>query len=172
MIEDALWKILAFILAMILMFVAPLMTMYDRLDAITYSVAFSAANELADLSRELGQVKELNYLTLMDKLNATGNTYTVEMEHYKKVYVPVYDNAGVFQDDYEIVYEGTFTHEIQEALRVSGSYEMEAGDLFYVHIENKSQTGAQVARNLLLRTSENYPVIIVRSGGMVHHESN
>lgn len=172
MIEDALWKLLAFLVAVILMFVAPLMTLYDRQDAITYSVAFSAVNELVDVSRGMGEVKALNYQKLMDKLSATGNTYDVRMEHYKKVYVPVYDNAGAFQNGYEIVYEGVFTKEITDQLTATGSYDMAAGDLLYIHVENRSKTRAQLARGLLLRTSENYPVIIVRSGGMVHHEPN
>lgn len=170
MIENSLWKILAFIVAIILMFAAPMMTMYDRQDAITYSVVFSAVGEMADLTRELGVLNDANYVAMMDLLSATGNTYTVELEHYKKVYMPVYDGAGVFQNDYETIYQGAFNADIMTALQGSGTYKMAAGDLFFVHVENKSKTKSQIIREILFDQGDNFPTIIVRSGGMIHHE--
>ena len=172
MIENSLWKILAFIIAIILMFVAPMMTMYDRQDAITYSVAFSAVGEMADVTRELGRLKAMNYERMMDLLTATGNTYEVQVEHYKKVYVPVYNNAGIFMNDYKITYEGSFNADILAVLEATGDYKMSAGDLFFVHLENSSKTKGQVIREILLNQSDSLPNIIVRSGGMIHHEPN
>ena len=172
MIENSLWKILAFIMAIILMFVAPMMTMYDRQDAITYSVAFSAIGELADMTRELGSLKSENYDAMTDLLTATGNTYDVQMEHYRKVYVPVYDATGVFLNDYRISYEGSFNADIMTALEATGDYEMAAGDMFFVHVENSSKTRSQIIREILLNQSDDLPSIVIRSGGMIHHELN
>ena len=172
MIEEALWKILAFILAVILLFVAPLITLYDRQDAITYSVVFSAVSEFSDVTRELGVVREQNLHQLLGTLSATGNTYDVQLEHYKKVYVPIYDPAGVFMDDYYTSYEGVFNTDIYAVLNSVDSYPMNAGDLFFIQIENTSKTRSQVAKSLLFNISGDYPTIVVRNGGLVRYESH
>lgn len=170
MIEEALWKILAFIVAVILMFVAPMMTMYDRQEAITYSVVFTAVSELTDITRDVGRLEENNLAKLMDTLAATGNTYDVALEHYRKVYVPVYDSANVFTGEYYSSYEGVYNIDIHEALNHSGLYDMKAGDMFYVQVENNSMTVGQVARKLFWGGGADYPVIVVRNGGMIRHE--
>lgn len=172
MIEESLWKILAFIVAVILMFGAPMMTMFDRQEAITYSVVFSAVGELSDISRDTGRIDEVNLKQLMTTLSATGNTYEVTLEHYKKIYVPVYDSAGTFTGEYYSSYEGLFNVDIYQVLTATGNYDMNEGDLFYVHVENRSETIGQVARRILWRQSTTYPVIIVRNGGMVRHDPN
>ena len=172
MIEEALWKILAFIIAVILMFVAPLMTMYDRQEAITYSVVFSCVGELTDISREVGMLREQNFSRLMDRLSATGNTYDVQLEHYKKVYVPIYDSAGTFMNDYYISYEGSFNADIMAELQATGTYDFNVGDLFFVQVENRSKTRSQVAKSIVFQIESDYPSVIVRNGGMVRHESH
>lgn len=172
MMEEALWKILAFILAVVLLFVAPLITLYDRQEAITYSIVFSAVSEFTDVTREIGVVREQNLNQLLGTLSATGNTYDVQLEHYKKVYVPIYDTTGNFMDDYYISYEGVFNADIYEALTSANSYALNAGDLFFIQIENESKTRSQVARNILFNMSGDYPTIVVRNGGLVRYESH
>jgi len=172
MIEEALWKILAFFLAVVLLFVAPLITLYDRQDAITYSVVFSAVSEFTDVTREIGAVREQNLNQLLGTLSATGNTYDVQLEHYKKIFVPIYDATGTFMNDYYISYEGVFNADIYESLATSKTYDLSAGDLFYIQIENTSKTRSQVAKSFFLNSQGEYPTIIVRNGGLVRYESH
>ena len=171
MIEEVLWKVLAFIVAVVLIFLAPLQVMYDRQEAISYSVVFSAVGELTDLTRDTGRLDEKNFGKMMTVLNATGVTYEVSIEHYKKNYVPIYDSGGVFTGTYHTSYEGVFMEDVQGPLESTGTYDMDEGDLFYVQVENRSKTPGQVFRSLLYGGGD-YPVIVVRNGGMIRHEPN
>ncbi len=172
MIEEMLWKILTFIVAVILMFVAPVISIYDRQESITYSMVFSAVGELTDITREVGAINELNFSKLLATLSATGNTYDVQLEHYRKVYVPKYDNAGNFMNDYYISYEGSFNEDILSGLEASGKYPLDVGDLFFVQVENRSKTKSQVVKDIVFGAKSAYPSIVVRNGGMVRHESH
>ncbi len=168
--DQALWKILGFLLAAILLFVTPLISVYDRQDDISYTIAYSQVQELTDMTRDRGYLDEALYLKLNKILAATGNTYEITLEHYKKTYVPVYDDAGLFMDDFYVSYEGYFNGDIEKVLENQHRYDLSIGDLFFVRVENKSKTKSQVIREILLNISTDYPTIIIRSGGMVRHE--
>lgn len=174
MVEESLWKILAFLLAVVLIFIAPTIAVYDRMDAITYTIVQNEVTRFCDGVRDTGYVSEQGYRTLNQSLSSTGLAYDVKLEHYEKNYVPVYSGA-TFMDRYEIVYEGNYNDVIYEGLETPsnmGQYDMSVGDLFYIEVTNKSATKSQTIRQLLLGLSQKYPVIVVRSGGMVRHESD
>lgn len=170
MIEGTLWKILAFLLAVSLMFVAPMMVIYDRQEAITYTLALSAVNEMTALSRELGFVNQNQYHQLMDRLGATGLTYDISLEHYKKVYIPVYDTLGTFTGDSYVSFEGVYNGDITDVIEGAGQYKMSTGDMFFLQVENRTPTPAQALRQMVWHRSSDARAIIVRSGGMVHNE--
>lgn len=171
MIEESLWKVLAFLLVVVLIFVGPTVTAYDRMDAITYNVVASEVTRFCDTVRDLGYVDERALTTLMDSLSATGVSYNVTLEHHEKTYIPVY-SSGSFKDRYEIVYESHYNDEIESALSAGIDYIMDVGDMFYIHVENRSATKSQTIRQLFLGVSQKYPVIVVRNGGMIRHESD
>ncbi len=171
MVEQGLWKIMAVILAVVLMFAAPMMVMYDRQEAITYSVAYSAVSQMCDQVRNTGVIEPEIIQTLTDQLNATGIAYDIQLEHYSKIYVPIYDEStGIFTGDYFSDYMGKYNADIYDTLEGIGTYNMSVGDLFFIQIENKDQTLAQRARGMIFGRSMDWPVIIVRNGGMVRHE--
>lgn len=174
MIEQSLWKILAFIMAVILMFIAPTITAYDRMDSITYNVVHSEVDRFCDGVRDTGVITKDNYNQFTSALARTGITYNITMEHYDKTYVPIYTGAS-FTGDYEIVYDSHYNETIEEALEdisQNNQYAMTIGDMIYVHVENTSATKSQTIRQMLIGVSRKYPVIIVRNGGMIRHESN
>ncbi len=174
MIEQSLWKILAFMIAVVLIFVAPTITIYDRMDAITYNVVESEVSRFCDVVRDTGVITEKSYNAFLAALGQTGVTYEVTIEHNEKLYVPVYVGS-VFQDRYEIIYDNHYSDTIADSLRdgaVGNSYHMSVGDMFYVHVENQSATKSQTIKQLFLGVSSKYPVIVVRNGGMVRHESD
>lgn len=179
MIEQSLWKILAFLMAVILIFVAPTLTIYDRMDAMTYNVVNTEVTKFCDGIRDKGVIDEKSYNNFLNDLALTGITYDVVIEHHEKVYIPVYvaDAFGVetFADDYEIVYDGHYNDEVEAAFNdaaVDNVYKMSVGDMVYIHVENTSATKSQVVKQLLLGASRKYPVIVVRNGGMIRHESD
>jgi len=170
MLDQALWKILAFILAVVLIFVAPSISLYDRQDTISYTVVNTSLKHLCDGVRDVGTLHAKAYQDFLEELSRTGNTYHVVLECYEKNYLPIYDISGTFVEDYYISYDGTFTQDIENQLEATGRYDMHEGDLFYVHVENSSQTKSQTIRQIFLGAGRKYPSIIVRNGGMVRHE--
>lgn len=170
MIDQILWKIAGFILAVILIFVAPTISLYDRQDAISYTVVNTAVKHLCDGVRDVGTLHEKAYQDFLDEINRTGNTYNVSLEYYEKIYVPIYNEINIFMEDYYISYEGVFTEDIESRLREYGKYDMYEGDLFYIYVENSSQTKSQVIRQIFIGAGRKYPTILVRNGGMIHYE--
>ncbi len=165
--ENLLWKVFALILTTIMIFIVPITLFYDRMDTVSYNVAYEAVNEFADESRELGVVNKYNYDRFMSKLNSTGISYDVDIEHYKKVYLPVLDDAGVETGEIRSVYEGVYDADI-----VSGIYEddyvMEAGDMLYVQISNNTNTIGEIIKGKLTGVNASKGTIYARGGGMVH----
>lgn len=174
MVEESLWKVLGFLLAVILIFVAPTIATYDRMDAITYNVVQSEVAKFCDGVRDTGYISQNSYDALLQTLANTGVGYSVLIEHYEKVYVPIYSGA-TFMNRYEIVYDAYYNESVFEAFEDplnGGRYSMAVGDLVYVHVENTSPTKSQTIKQLLLGVNQRYPVIVVRNGGMVRHEPN
>ncbi len=166
--ENILWKLLAFILAVVLMFLAPIVTFYDRVDLISYNNVYSATNEFADISRELGVINKSNYNKFISTLNATGLTYDIEFEHLQKVYYPRFDDSGNPTGSVEVRYEGTYGEDIGEQV-LSGGYVMESGDILYVQVSNSSNTVGEVLKSRLLGLSIPKKTIFVKGGGLVHN---
>jgi hypothetical protein len=171
MIEEALWKVLGFFLAVILMFMAPLITLYDRQDDINYSLIYTELNQLADIVRDTGKLDERVYEDFLRRLSLTGSQYRITLEHLEKVYVPIYDASGVFQEDYQISYNGTYKEGIESMLQTHGTYEMAIGDLFFLTVENSSPTKSQIVRQIFYGLSSKYPSIYIRGGGMIRHDA-
>ncbi len=164
--EDLLWKILAFILASILIFLAPLLMFYDRMDDMTYNTSYQAVNEFAQISRELGEVNSYNYRKMLSKLNSTGLSFEIDIEHHKKVYMPVLDKNGLETGEINCIYEGIYDGDIES--KIEQGYKMEAGDLFYIQVKNKTRTMAESLRASLFGVGATNGSIFIRSGGMVH----
>jgi hypothetical protein len=175
MIENTLWKILAFIILTIMLFVVPLYFTFVRQDMITYQVVSEETEKLTDLICNLGYITPDMYSNFCKSIEATGLNYTVTIKHHKKQYYPVSDQVGEFFVDYELA----DTQEIIEALYPSkgelitdAQYVFALGDFIVLEIENQGKTKAEVLKDLLSFKKNRVPVIYVRSGGMVHNEND
>ena len=78
--SDSLITILAIFLAVILLFIFPLMSVAERSDDISQLSVQTATNEFVDNSRTIGKITWDNYNNFITTLAATGNSYDVEME--------------------------------------------------------------------------------------------
>ena len=78
--SDTLITIVAILLAAILMFVFPLMSVAERSDDMSSLTVQTATTEFVDNARAVGKITMANYQQLVSSLNATGNTYDIEME--------------------------------------------------------------------------------------------
>lgn len=94
---DSLGKIVALILAVLLLFIYPVKNEFERLDETSRLFVLTETSKFVDSVRNLGYVTPSMYQEYVGRLGVTDNIYEVRMEHRKKRYDPVYDDptAGV-----------------------------------------------------------------------------
>ena len=78
--SDTLITVVAILLAAILMFIFPLLSVSERSDDISQLSVRTAVTEFVDDSRAVGKITMDNYTKLVTTINATGNSYDIEME--------------------------------------------------------------------------------------------
>ncbi|MBR3697489.1 MAG: hypothetical protein IKM97_04435 [Clostridia bacterium] len=78
--SDTLITIIAILLAAILMFVFPLMSVAERGDDMSSLTVQTATTEFVDNSRAIGKITIANYQKFVSTIEATGNTYDIEIE--------------------------------------------------------------------------------------------
>ena len=186
--ENALWKLLGFLIAAVLLFLAPLVNLAQRQEDMLYTVILSETNAFADSVRDTGYLTPSMVEALQETLSATGQLYSVRLKHVKSLIEPVMVQSfsggtmaltptGAYQvSHYELSEEAIF-----ETLFPPGStlsplhplrrYNLASGDLFFVEVQNRGSTLASTLRNMLLTTRKQYPTLFVRSGGMVRNEA-
>lgn len=155
--SDSLITIVAIFLAAILMFVFPLMSVAERSDDISQLSVQTATTEFVDNSRTIGKINWNNYNKLVNTINATGNTYDVEME------VKILDENVGKKSAWtsgtvigENVYYSVYTTQILDQMQKggdSGTYDMKEGDIFSVSIKNTNTTLAQSIRSVFYSIS-------------------
>lgn len=155
--EDSLIVIFSMILAVILMFVFPIMDTWERQDDISYMSVYATVVEFVDSVRNLGKITPDMYSQFMQSLNATGNRYEVTMEHR----IRLYDiNA----------YKNVYTTQIESALDNNDIYDhMRAGDYFYVSVKNTNKTQSTLIKEVLYASQQETFKIGVPYGGMVRN---
>ena len=78
--SDTLITIIAIFLAAVLMFVFPLMSVSERNDDIAELSIQSATTDFVNKVKTSGVITQENYSNYKQSLNATGNTFDVEVE--------------------------------------------------------------------------------------------
>ena len=76
---DTLITVIAIVLAAVLMFIFPLMTMSDRTDDVSQLSVETATTEFVDDVRTTGRLSIDKYNSFVQTLATTGNSYDVEM---------------------------------------------------------------------------------------------
>ena len=85
--EDSLIVIFSMILAVILMFVFPIMDTWERQDDMSYMSVYADVVEFVDSVRNTGKITPKMYTQFLQSINATGNRYEVTLEHRKRLYI-------------------------------------------------------------------------------------
>ena len=177
--SDSLITIVAIFLAVILMFIFPLMSIADRNDDIAETTVQAAVTEFVDTAKSTGKITAAEYSKFLSKIEATGNTYDVEIE------VKVLDenvgkksawtNGTVIGEN---VYYSEFTTQILKQLGIKSDQEnvelsndtiiLKQGDFIYVEVTNENSTAAQTLKSSFLGFSNvGEYVITASSSGMV-----
>lgn len=173
-------KIMAVILACLLLYIVPTYYTYLRQDDITQIVAKQAVINFVDSVRNRGYITPTMYREFESDLLASGNDYLIEIVHSKKRYDPVYDNSGNFQNDVMVNYDEYVTQDILKILFPDNNwpvddkrriYFMSVGDFFYVKVQNLNKTGATAVREFLTNSNTGTASeLVVPYGGMVYNE--
>lgn len=176
--SDTLITIIAILLAAILMFIFPLMSVAERSDDMSQLTVTTAVTEFVDNSRSIGKITMTNYQKLVSTIEATGNTYDIEME------VKILDenvgkksawtNGTVIGEN---IYYSVYTSQITDVLTDdsgTGTYNMSEGDIFSVTVKNTNKTMAQTIRSVFYSVtgSDTYQIAAQHSGLVTATGSN
>jgi len=165
--SDTLITFIAILLAAILMFMFPLLSVSERSDDIAQLSVQTAVTKFVDDSRAVGKITMENYTSLITTINATGNTYDVEME-LKVLDENIGKKSAWTQGDVigENVYYAIFTSQIVDEIEKSGVYRMKEGDILSVSVKNTNKTMSQSLRSIFYSISggDNYSISAQHSG--------
>ena len=169
--SDTFMAVIAIMIAAVLMFLFPLMTMSDRTDDVSQLTVETATTQFVDQIRTTGKITEDNYSKFLETIGSTGNTYNVEMEAQildenpgKKTTQAEASKIG------ENVYYSVYTSEIESQLDDpnDGEYDLKEGDIISVNVKNTNQTLSQQLKNFFYRVTGNDTYTIAAShGGIV-----
>ena len=157
---DTLITVIAIVLAAVLMFVFPLMTMSDRTDDVSQLAVETATTEFVDDVRTTGKLTMDKYSRFVEEISATGNSYDVEME------VQVLDeNPGKKTTQAEStkigenVYYSMYTSQILDTLNPSSgttkTLALKEGDIFSASVKNTNTTLSQQLKNFFYTVTGN-----------------
>lgn len=166
-------KIVALMIAILLLFIAPILYLAQKQDAITQSYVMSETVAFVDAIKNNGYLTDDMYNLFIRKLDDTNNLYEVKIEHAHQVINPLYkEESGEFLNDvsinYKTTYEDTILKEIYEG---SGIYTFDQGDYISVKIVNRSKTFAAKLQQIIYAREIPSIQIYVTYGGMIRDEN-
>lgn len=169
--SDTLITVIAIFLAAILMFLFPLMSVAERSDDMSQLAVQTAVTEFVDSSRATGKVTAESYQALVATLQATGNSYDIEME-IKVIDENIGKKSAWTQGQVigENVYYSVYTSQITDVLTDDGAgvYQMKEGDIFSASVKNTNKTIAQTIRGVFYSISgQNTYTIAAQHSGVV-----
>lgn len=167
--EDSLITIFSIILAVLLMFIFPLMDTWERQDDISYMSVYANVVEFVDSARNLGYITSDMYYSFLRSVYSTGNRYQITLEHRDFVALPKDENGTTV---YYAAYVNTYTNSIINKLNTNGRYDMSQGDYFYVSIKNTNKTQATQIQEVIYASNQETFKIGVPYGGMVRNTSS
>ena len=155
--EDSLSIIFSVLVALVIMFIVPLMDTWELQDNLSYVVTYAAVTDFVDTCRNVGYVSLQSYLNFQQKLASTGNTYAVSMEHRDQKQIPFTDAGGTTST--RTVYLNSYTRQIEQQLYDgSGIYPLGKYDYFYVTVKNTNLTQASIINKLVANDSTNFKI--------------
>ncbi len=171
---DSTVTIIAIFLAVVLMFLVPLISVTERGDDISQTVVQSALATFVNEAATNGYISQESYDTLCSTLGATGNTYDVILEVQKldenpgkKATVTSADLIGE-NVDYS-VYTSTILATMSGA---EGKYILKQGDKVIATANNTNTTLAQLFRNFMYKITGNENAISASASAMSTRNGN
>lgn len=170
--SDTLMVVIGIFLAVILMFIFPLMSISDRNDDISQTIVQTEVSEFVDKISVAGKIKASDYEAFVTAINAAnGAPYDVEVEVQH-----LDDNISskVSTVSSSLIGENarysTFTTEVLNEMYddENNEYKLKKGDNVIVTVKNTSQTMAQVLRSAFYKiTGQDSTQVAASASSMV-----
>lgn len=147
--SDTLITIIGIFLAAILMFVFPLMAVSNTQDDISQVAVQSLVSEFVNNAATKGKITLDDYNSFVSKLYATGNTYSVELEHKIMTTNP---NKGAADQLGENLYYSVYNSTILEGTKGvynNQEYLLKKGDYIVATVKNTNITIASQIKNFV-----------------------
>lgn len=159
--EDSLTIIFTFIIAVLLMFIFPLMDTWERQDDMSYMLAYSKVVDFVDSARNTGYFTQNMLDQLENDLTATGNIFEIQLECRRLIY----GKGG------QIGYLYSFNEQIEKELSESSDqrFVFDKGDYFYVSVRNTNKTQSTLVKEFMYSSSLSSFKIGVPYGGMIRN---
>ena len=170
---DTLITVIAIVLAAVLMFVFPLMTMSDRTDDVSQLTVETATTEFVDDVRTTGKLTMDKYSQFVENISATGNSYDVEMELQvldenpgKKTTQA--ESTKIGENVYYTMYTSQILDTINPSSGVTKTLALKEGDIFSTSVKNSNTTMSQQLKNFFYSVTGNDTyTIAAEHGGIV-----
>ncbi len=181
---NAFLKIFAVLVAILLLYIYPISAAYDQQDDVSELVVLRATTFFVDAVRDKGYITPTMYNDFMQAIQATGNSFDVQMEHGQKTYDPVYTDPSrpdTFTGDYAVHYDTFYKTQILAVLfpiSAAGKddparrYRMHEGDTFYVTVQNTNRTNGTILHDFLNNANSPNEKIFIPYGGVVRNEND
>ena len=170
--SDSLMVMIGIFLAVILMFIFPLMSISDRNDDISQTIVQTQVSEFVDKISVAGKIKATDYEAFVSAINtANGAPYDVEIEvqHLDDNLTSKVSTVSSSLIGENVRYS-TFTTEVIDAMYSDSNkeYKLRKGDNVIITVKNTSQTMAQLLRGAFYRvTGQDTTQIAASASSMV-----
>lgn len=168
---NSIGKIAAFFMSLIVFFILPIFYQSQKQDSIIQTYVQMKTQAFVDSIRVNGYINEEMYFEFIDLLDATGNLYTVGMDHSHMITEPYVEEDGSINGFYEYS-SNSYEEEIKEAIfKTDGVYHLSEGDFISVTVRNRSNTyGDALGRMIYGSKPEEYS-IFATAGGRIRDEA-
>ncbi|MBY6773689.1 hypothetical protein [Clostridium botulinum] len=174
---NAISKVVAIILAVILTIIVPVYNVYWMIDRTVYNQVGVVTNRFQKEVRTRGYVSKDIYENFMKDLSNTKRSYDVKMLHRKVTYYPLSPTSPKYKPEKPWTIEIYKYNEktILETIYNKNKpmdYKMNINDDFSVSVEDKSFSGARIFWNFMGKGSNQNSVIFSTYGGVIENEAN
>lgn len=162
----------AFVLAVILLFIAPAYRMYWLIDQAVLRQVNMETQDFVNTVRHKGYISREQYEGFVTVLAKTGNAYDIQLKHTRMEYYPLKpgDPDYTSTHTYTIVKDEYYTKQILNTLyKTNKDYTMKKEDTFLATVTNKSTTGSMVFLNLMGGKNET-SILFSQYGGMITND--
>jgi len=168
---DTLITIVVIGLGAILLFVFPLISASEMNDSEVLAMVQSYTTEFTSNARMEGKITPQMYDEFVQKLNATGNTYDIEIEVHnpdnnakKKENIHIGDTTSFYID---------YTSQIMNELGADSSYLLQEGDYIVVYVKNTNTLISEMFKVAIYGISHDTSAkIVAQASGLVAQTGN